>query len=188
MRSACKARLLERRYNTDELIAASDAVGGLDYLQCLLLEPTYPNKSATFVDSRTLFNLATSLLRTDDFGNWMGLASLAESINLQIISTFRRIPGYNNLADAMNKDNRTTGALVLRELHHRVYPPHSESLSKHTVSTLDNTDLSRTLKNECKNAQTPAYRVGGARDSHKVEIWDTTTAQACPKSHELETQ
>lgn len=146
--SARKLRRVARSSSTAELLAASDAVSTLTYMQQLLGEITYRPRSSMFVDSRALLNLATTIREPIEVANKLDLASIRESFTPLVVSTFGWIPGYYNISDALTKDNRVTAALLNRTLREGTYPTHPESIRVEaeppltvTIETLNENEL-----------------------------------------------
>lgn len=134
--SAKKLRRVARSSSTAELLAASDAVSSLTYLQALLSELTYHHKGYMFVDSRALANLATTIREPVEPENKIDLAYIRERFIPTGISAFGWIPGHYNISDGMTKDNRTTAALLINALREGTYPHHPDTVTRYAEHPL----------------------------------------------------
>ena len=125
--SARKLRRVARSSSTAELLAASDAASNLVYIQELLAEMCYRPHAEMLMDSRALLNLSTSIKEPTEAANKLDLAAMREFFTLQSIRAYGWVPGHYNIADALTKDNRETGALLLKVLREGTYPRHPDT-------------------------------------------------------------
>ena len=125
--NARKLRRVARSSSTAELLAASDAASTLVYLQELIAEINYRPHAEMLVDSRALLNLATSIKEPTERANKLDLAAIRELFTLRSIRAFGWIPGHYNAADALTKDNRNTGAKILKHMPEGIYPRHPDT-------------------------------------------------------------
>lgn len=113
---------MERSSSTAELLAVSDAVFFLTYLQSLLSELSKNHQGYMFVDSRALESLVTTIREPVESENKVELAYLLERFIPTVIYGFGWIPGHYNISDGMTKDNRTIAALLACALREGNYP------------------------------------------------------------------
>lgn len=62
--------------------------------------------------------------------NKIDLAYVRENFAPNIIATFGWTPVYHDFADGLTKDNKTSGALLLRVFREGVHPRHPDSLTR----------------------------------------------------------
>lgn len=126
--SSRKLRRVARSSSTAELLAASDAVSRLIYLQALVAEISYHHTARLVVDSRALLNLATSIREPAEVVNKLDLAIIREAFTPRLVAEICWAPGHYNIADGLTKENRDTGALLNKTLREGRLPPHAETI------------------------------------------------------------
>ena len=71
--------------------------------------------------------LFTSIKEPTEAANKLDLAAMREFFTLQSIRAYGWVPGHYNIADALTKDNRETGALLLKVLREGTSPCHPDT-------------------------------------------------------------
>lgn len=124
--SARKLRRVARSSSTAELLAASDAANMLAYIQILLGELLYHHPAEITFDSRSLFDLATTVHEPLEPMNKVDLAAIRQLFRPNGINAISWSPGHYNATDALTKNNATTAALLLKVLREGIYAFHPD--------------------------------------------------------------
>lgn len=128
--SARKLKRVARSSSTAELLAASDVVNVLAYIQLLLGELLYHHQAEMTFDSRALFNLSTSVHEPVEALNKVDLAAIRELYNPSQVGTISWSPGHYNPTEALTKNNLTTAALLLKILKEGMFVHHPDRLTR----------------------------------------------------------
>lgn len=126
--SARKLKRVARSSSTAELLAASDATNALAYYQILLAEVLYHHQAESDFDSRSLYDLTTTVHEPLEPLNKVDLASIRQLFLPSKIGTIAWIPGHYNISDALTKNNLVTAALLHKTLREGIYPHHPDRL------------------------------------------------------------
>eukprot|EP00171_Calliarthron_tuberculosum_P004551 IDg4551t1 len=111
--SSRKLRRVARSSSTAELLAAAEAIDTAIYLQELLNELLYWHPMDFSTDSRSLFTLITTTKEPEERRNKIDIAAMRNAFDIGQLRSINWIPGYYLIADALTKDNRTLGTLIL---------------------------------------------------------------------------
>eukprot|EP00171_Calliarthron_tuberculosum_P023568 IDg23568t1 len=125
--SSRKLRRVARSSSTAEILAAAEGADSALYIASLLKELLYSHNVVLASDSRSFFNLATTLREPEERRNKIDLAAIREAYDKGLIHSIRWIPGHYLACDALTKSNHATGALLLKILRKGLYPHHPDS-------------------------------------------------------------
>lgn len=131
---AHKLRRVARSSATAEILAASEGTSAVLYLQSLLAEIQYAHDTVLVTDSKSVYNLVTSIREPTETLNKVDLSAMREAFNNGSLSQVRWTPGIYHVADALTKDNRHTGSLLLKTLREGTYAVHPDSLNKDSIT------------------------------------------------------
>lgn len=126
------ARRVARSTSTAELLAASDAVDRLTYLNHILIELGIHQTTELIVDSKSTFHLCSTYTEPTEVKNKIILASIREEHHASSMATMRWTPGQSHLADALTKDNQVIARQLINVLSEGI---HQHPESSYTVTT-----------------------------------------------------
>lgn len=114
--SARKLRRVARSSVTAEVLGAADAMSNGLYIREILAELDDAPQTELTVDSSALQSLSTSVKEPEERYNKVDLAAIREAYDDGLLNAVYWCPGTKLLADALTKDNRATGSLLLQAL------------------------------------------------------------------------
>lgn len=117
---------MARSSSTAELLAASDATNALSYYQTLLSELLYHHIEESDFDSRSLYDLSTTVHEPVEPLYKVDIASIQQLFVPSKISAIGWIPGHYKISDALTKGDLVTAAVLFKTLRKGTYPHHPD--------------------------------------------------------------